>query len=396
LFLCPRGLKRRLNIDPDSLVPKLPSPIDLKPFPNSLSRSFQGHEAPILALSCSPDGQFLASVDDMAFLKIWEVGTARCVRTISISSQLGWLSERTDLASDIAWNPEQSHHIIAVAIKSGLIFVDASTARTEDDVALTHTLLQPPENNDEEESTEIAFWHSVKNVQDLLNIRLSAATRSIAWHAKGDYIVSTSPTASPSRQVIIHRLSRKVSQAPLKKSSASDSIQTARFHPDKPFLFVATKTTIKVFHLIQQTLVKVLPHTGCKWITDMDLHSSGDHVVIGGCDKKLVWLDLDLGSKPYKLLKYHEKALRSTRFHSRYPLLASAADDGHIFILHATVYSDLLKNPLIVPVHRFLRAHPPSSKNNHLGVLGLTFHPTQPWLFSAGADGIIHLYHNLL
>ncbi len=35
LYLCPRSLKRRLNIDPETLVPKLPKPQDLKPFPDA-------------------------------------------------------------------------------------------------------------------------------------------------------------------------------------------------------------------------------------------------------------------------------------------------------------------------------------------------------------------------
>lgn len=30
-----------------------------------------------------------------------------------------------------------------------------------------------------------------------------------------------------------------------------------------------------------------------------------------------------------------------------------------------------------------------------LGVLHCVFHPTQPWVFTAGADGRIHLYTNV-
>ena len=30
-----------------------------------------------------------------------------------------------------------------------------------------------------------------------------------------------------------------------------------------------------------------------------------------------------------------------------------------------------------------------------LGILALSFHPRQPWLFSGGADGIINLYQDL-
>ena len=60
LYLCPRKLKRRLAIHPESLVPKLPDPRDLKPFPNALCRLFVGHACAVVALDASRDGQWLA------------------------------------------------------------------------------------------------------------------------------------------------------------------------------------------------------------------------------------------------------------------------------------------------------------------------------------------------
>lgn len=50
--------------------------------------------------------------------------------------------------------------------------------------------------------------------------------------------------------------------------------------------------------------------------------------------------------------------------------------------------SDLLQNPLLVPV-KVLRGHTPA---HDLGVLDVLFHPTQPWLFSAGADATVRLF----
>lgn len=50
--------------------------------------------------------------------------------------------------------------------------------------------------------------------------------------------------------------------------------------------------------------------------------------------------------------------------------------------------SDLLQNPLIVPV-KVLRGH---NITRDLGVLDVVFHPTQPWVFSSGADSTIRLY----
>ena len=63
LYLCPRVKKKKLNIDPDSLIPKLPDASSLRPFPTSINISFVGHTASIISLSVSPDGTYLASGD---------------------------------------------------------------------------------------------------------------------------------------------------------------------------------------------------------------------------------------------------------------------------------------------------------------------------------------------
>ncbi len=46
-----------------------------------------------------------------------------------------------------------------------------------------------------------------------------------------------------------------------------------------------------------------------------------------------------------------------------------------------------MTNPLIVPV-KVLKTH---KTVNSEGVLAVTFHPSQPWLFTAGADGDVCL-----
>jgi ribosome biogenesis protein ERB1 len=54
------------------------------------------------------------------------------------------------------------------------------------------------------------------------------------------------------------------------------------------------------------------------------------------------------------------------------------------------MYSDLLRNALIVPV-KVLKGHE-VSKFGELGVMDCEFHPTQPWLISCGADGTARLF----
>lgn len=60
-------------------------------------------------------------------------------------------------------------------------------------------------------------------------------------------------------------------------------------------------------------------------------------------------------------------------------------------VFHGMVYADLLTNPLIVPVKILRGGHTVTASE---GVADCAFHPTQPWIFTAGADSKILLYCN--
>lgn len=120
----------------------------------------------------------------------------------------------------------------------------------------------------------------------------------------------------------------------------------------------------------------------------MSIHPQGDNLIIGSFDKRLCWFDMDLSTKPYKTLRYHQHAVRDVSFHQTHPLFASCSDDGNINIFHGRVFSDLMMNPLIVPLVK-IGGH---SSVGGIGVTGIVFHPTQPWIVSCGADGLIKLF----
>ena len=93
--------------------------------------------------------------------------------------------------------------------------------------------------------------------------------------------------------------------------------------------------------------------------------------------------DMDLSTRPYRTMKYHQKSVSSVDFHPSRPLFASSASDGKVLIFHGRVYSDLLQNPLIVPL-KILRPHNHllGSKNSQTGdKQECLFHPSQPWVF---------------
>lgn len=161
-----------------------------------------------------------------------------------------------------------------------------------------------------------------------------------------------------------------------------------------------------MYDLMKQELIKTL-NPGLKWISSLDVHPLGgewpcgdgiqiyiltlspsDNLIVGSYDRRLVWHDLDLSSTPYKTLRYHSRALRQVAFSPVYPLFLSASDDGSIHIFHATVYSDLLTNPLIVPL-KVLKGH---EIKDSLGVLDSKWHPREPWVVSVGADGMGRLW----
>ena len=51
----------QINIDPESLKPKLPSRKDLRPYPNSCYLEYKGHTGPVTSISTELSGQWIAS-----------------------------------------------------------------------------------------------------------------------------------------------------------------------------------------------------------------------------------------------------------------------------------------------------------------------------------------------
>ncbi|KAJ3260770.1 Ribosome biogenesis protein erb1 [Boothiomyces macroporosus] len=375
LYLCPRTIKQKLDIDPESLIPKLPSPKDLKPFPTKLSITYKGHSAKVRSFSLDPTGQWIVSCGDDKTVRIWEIATGRNLKTVKVD----------EIPMAAAWSPSKSVSLIAVATGEKVILLNpglASQEVTETTEQVIATAWENVKNTgavkwEKPTAAEISNGHSI-------HIVLPKAVTSIAWHRRGDYFATVSPDAN-SAAVQIHQISKGSTQNPFKKSKGL--VQKVIFHPTKPFLFVATQRSVKVYNLVKQELVKKLM-PGCKWISSIDIHPAGDNLIIGTYDKRIHWFDMDLSAKPYKTLRYHKEAVRQVAYHKRYPLFASSSDDGSVLLFHGMVYNDLMQNPLIVPL-KTLSAH---ERVESLGALDCQWHPIQPWIFSSGADNTIKMF----
>ncbi|GEQ69278.1 hypothetical protein JCM33374_g2949 [Metschnikowia sp. JCM 33374] len=411
LYLAPRVRHNKLNIDPESLIPELPSPKDLRPFPIKCSTVFSGHTSRIRTLSVDPSGLWLATGSDDGSVRFWEVLTGRQVYHIQA---IDTNENPEDKIDALEWHPDPQVPILAIAASERVLLVVPpiygfdieNNARVKIEAGWGYATFGSKRkdteinvNSDDEDAeatsasdaakAEVAKWYTPSSSQSnegiAAIIECKKPIKKLSWHRKGDYFVTVSPE-SKNTSVLIHQLSKHLSQSPFRK--AKGVIVDARFHPTKPHLFVSSQRAIRIYDLAQQVLVKKL-QPGAKMLSGIDIHPRGDHLLASSYDKRVLWHDLDLSATPYKTLRYHEKAVRSIKFHKgKLPLFASASDDGSIHVFHGTVYDDYMTNPLLVPLKK-LTGHKIVSS---IGVLDLVWHPKEAWLFSAGADGTARLW----
>ncbi len=236
LYLCPRQLKKRLNIDPESLIPRLPKPKELKPFPNSLCLQYVGHKKAVRSVSVSPDGQYIVSGSDDGTVMLWEVDTCLC--------RYVWDFAGVPISA-VAWNPNPSHAVIAVALGSRIVFITTGMCDA-DSVEVTESLLEatvaqaalgaPAEDAEEDAESDgdgddgpsdkkkkksaklagLFKWTPVttaapdrngKVVGPRVELVFPQAVESVSWHHKGDYFAVLSPTAG-AQAVTIHQVRR--------------------------------------------------------------------------------------------------------------------------------------------------------------------------------------------
>jgi len=381
LYLAPRQRKMRLTIQPEDLVPNLPKPEDLQPFPTVCSITMTGHSNMVRTLSVEPKGQYVASGSDDKTVKVWEISTGKCLKTWTVSG----------VVKSVAWCPNNALSVLAVAVDTKIFLINTGLGDRLINKRTEELLGEEPDNSGyvpPARLSQAVKWSSGKEGEcptgTLVVVDHFKPVKQVTWHAKGDYFACVLPEGA-NRSVIIHQLSKWRSQVPFSKSKGL--VQCVLFHPSRPHLFVATQRHVRIYDLVKQELTKKLM-SGAKWISSIAIHPGGDNILAGTFDKKVQWFDLDLSAMPYQVLRYHINAVRDVAFHRRYPLFASCSDDNVITVSHGMVYNDLLQNPLIVPVKK-LTGH---TRYDDFGVMSVLWHPTQPWLFSSGADGYIKMW----
>lgn len=396
LYLAPRVRRSKLNIDPESLLPKLPSPEELRPFPTNCGIIYRGHTGRVRSLSVDPTGLWLVSGGDDGTVRVWQLDTGRQVWSVTLNSN--------EAVNVVRWRPGKDALILAAAAGDDLYFMIPPICNPELETASLEVLDAGwgySTSTSAPKSSQAAWTRPSAKLSDLgvhIIIPLGHTAKSLSFHRRGDYLVTVCPATStpPSSAIAIHTLSKHLSQLPFsKRLKGGGTPQAAHFHPSKPLLFVANQRSIRAYDLSRQSLVKIL-QPGARWLSSFDIHptssaiSGSDNLIAGSYDRRLLWHDLDLSSRPYKTLRYHQKAIRAVRFHpsGRYPLFADASDDGTLQVFHGAVVGDMMSNATIVPL-KVLKGH---KVVGELGVLDIDWHPVEPWIVSAGADGTCRLW----
>ncbi|CAD5207750.1 unnamed protein product [Bursaphelenchus xylophilus] len=381
LYMAPRQVKMKLNVDIKELLPDLPNPKDLQPFPTTLGFYMRGHVGQVRSLTVEPaNGELLVSGGEDKTVRVWYIPTGRCLKTYKFDSPI----------TSVQYSPDPDRTLVLVATESNKLTLLVVEAGDKLRVQKTKDFLKELDVAQcRADNPEAPKWSRTKDGN--LEIEVPGKVRQAVWHRKGDFFASVGfePGA---KQIFIHRISQCKSQQPFSKSKGQ--VQCVLFHPTKPHFFVATLQHIRQYDLAKcQLQRKILP--GTKWLSAMHTDHYGNNLFVVGLDRVFSWIDLELSNKPWKTLRSHSSAVRALTYHKKYPLLATVSDDASAIVYHARCPQDFDKDNELVPVKRlFGHKHQQEEKKSkdQLAMLSTVFHPTQPWLITGGQDGQIGLF----
>ena len=209
LYICPRVLKKKINVAADQLIPDIPNSQDLKPFPQQISIQYKGHKAIIRSTSVSSCGRFLASGDDDGKVFVFDVITSRVRKTYEFEGPI----------KCVAWNPNANTPVLAVVAGKQVTFMNCTTLFNprvekvvEGLVAQCEKIYSPYKQANK---TAISSWsfldaesEEYKAKDQRIVIEMEHFLKTMVWHGKGDYFSTLADSIQTASQVLIHSFSK--------------------------------------------------------------------------------------------------------------------------------------------------------------------------------------------
>lgn len=368
LYMFPRAVKLKMNVDPESLYPKLPDVNTLRPFPTRTSVEYRVPGTRTLAIDGSGSWVALAA-DNM--VAICSVMNGRIVEKV----------EGFQNIFDICWHPR--YPILIVAHGSTISFVAIELPNLRAHGSQEQSAKKASENPYDKAKelialeTETEAWRSTHHGKHLgLSVDHVDEINRIAVHPQGNYIVGISPHSRDStNQCVIYCLTKK-SFIRVANKMSNNSIRMAMFHPTEPKLILGLRKGIRMYNLkVKNEKLETEGEklNGVDFPVSMHLNRDSQILVVATENANVVIFDLNIGTYPYKKLLFPNENLVKVEFHRSLPLLLVASSTGVIHLFHITSPEDLSKDPVIVPLKDLQTSN----------VKDAIWHKKEPWLFTS-------------
>ncbi len=252
-----------------------------------------GHAASVRSVAISPDGQTIASGSDDSTIKLWDLGNARLIRTLT--SQSGLFKRESTWITSLAFSPQDN--IIASGslektirvwdfVSGNLIRILKGHSDSVYAIAISsdgQTLVSGSRDN------TIRIW----------NLPTGRLIRNILGHSNSISAVTISPDgqtlASGSRDNTIKVWNLLNGKLLHTFTGHLDWVYSLAFSPDGNILASASRdTSIQLWHLRRGTMVHTL--TGhSDWVTAVAISPQGNILVSGSRDKTIKLWDISNG-----------------------------------------------------------------------------------------------------
>ena len=403
LFLSARTIRKKLDLKENDVLPDLPKPEELRPFPTKECMVYKGHESSIRDICCDPNGNVLISADNGNLVFFWDILTGKIITKFDLKEKVRKI------------NINKFLKLIVICTETHIFFILPKYLEKkykEEILTLVKEKIYPKiienKNTKEEEKesnkdnnnitiNDSFVWHipksdSKKEKQGILFYMkwTQGVIKNLVWHNKGDYFGTLSKNSQGKTQVYIHSLTKMTHQLPI--SHIKGNANCISFHPNKPYFIVATNSNIFVYNLQKQELSRKFI-SNLNTINRISIHKNGNDLIAGDKSGKVAWFQLELSSKPFKLMDYHQDKIKSVEFNNNFPLFLSCSRNGKLVVYYGKVNDEELVDPLIVPL-KVLKVNNNSenNKDNNNMFTCACFHPNQIWIVSGGEDGKIRMW----